>query len=58
MDYPAVLSYSKSKAMFNHKLSPEEKSVQGLFVTGLNESDMRLIDIYKGDVSLSLHTFP
>jgi hypothetical protein len=37
--------------MFNRKLSPEEKSVRGSLVTGLSESDMRLLDIYEGDVS-------
>jgi len=48
-DYPALLPYSKSKAMFNRKLSPEEKSVRGSLVTGLSESDMRFLDIYEGD---------
>jgi hypothetical protein len=36
--------------MFNRKLTPEEKSVRGSLVTGLNESDMRLLDVYEGDV--------
>jgi len=48
-DYPALLPYSKSKTMFNRRLSPEEKSVRGSLVTGLSESDMRLLDIYEGD---------
>jgi len=48
-DYPALLPYSKSQAMFNRKLSPEEKSVRGSLVSGLSESDMRLLDIYEGD---------
>lgn len=48
-DYPALLPYSKSKAMFNRNLSPEEKSVRGSLVTGLSESEVRLLDIYEGD---------
>jgi len=48
-DYPALLPYTKSMTMFNCKLSPEEKSVRGSLVTGLSESDMRLLDIYEGD---------
>jgi len=35
--------------MFNRKLSPEEKSVRGSLVTGLSESEVRLLDIYEGD---------
>jgi len=48
-DYPALLPYSKSRTMFNRKLSPEEKSVRGSLVTGLSESEVRLLDIYEGD---------
>ncbi|KAF7970625.1 hypothetical protein HWV62_23559 [Athelia sp. TMB] len=48
-DYPAVLPYSKSKALFNRELSPEEKSVRGSLVTGLSESDVRLLDVFEGD---------
>ena len=43
--------------MFNRKLSPEEKSVRGSLVTGLSESEVRLLDIYEGDVRLSIHAF-
>ena len=42
--------------MFNRKLSPEEKSVRGSLVTGLSESDVMLLDIYEGDVRLSIET--
>jgi len=48
-DYPAVIPYSKSKAMFDRELSPEEKSVRGSLVTGLSEADVRLLDFFEGD---------
>lgn len=37
--------------MFDRDLSPEEKSVRGSLVTGLSESDVRLLDVFEGDVS-------
>jgi len=48
-DYPAVVPYSQSSAMFDRELSPEEKSVRGSLVTGLSESEVRLLDIFEGD---------
>lgn len=45
--------------MFSRQLTPEERSVRGSLVTGLNESDMWLLDIYEGDVrhvSVDFHT--
>jgi hypothetical protein len=42
--------------MFNRKLSPEEKAVRGSLVTGLSEAEVKLLDIYEGDVGLFLLT--
>ncbi|KAG2131355.1 hypothetical protein DEU56DRAFT_814097 [Suillus clintonianus] len=48
-DYPGILPYSRSRAMFDHDLNPEERSVRGSLVTGLSEEDIRLLDIFEGN---------
>ena len=42
--------------MFSRDLAPEERSVRGSLVVGLSERDMRLLDIFEGDVSAHLST--
>ena len=37
--------------MFNRDLDSDEKSVRGSLVTGLSEEDVRLLDIFEGNVS-------
>lgn len=48
-DYPGILPYSQSRAMFDHDLDSEEKSVRGSLVTGLSDEDVRLLDVFEGD---------
>ncbi|KAI0075813.1 hypothetical protein K474DRAFT_1760323 [Panus rudis PR-1116 ss-1] len=49
-DYPGVLPYSSSAALFNgRELSPEEKTVRGTIVSGLTTDDIALLDIFEGD---------
>ncbi|OJA20134.1 hypothetical protein AZE42_09306 [Rhizopogon vesiculosus] len=48
-DYPGILPYSQSRAMFDRDLDLEEKSVRGSLVTGLSEEDVRLLDIFEGN---------
>ncbi|KAG1895386.1 uncharacterized protein F5891DRAFT_1059173 [Suillus fuscotomentosus] len=48
-DYPGILPYSQSRAMFDHDLNSEEKSVRGSLVTGLSDADVQLLDIFEGD---------
>ncbi|KAN0093176.1 hypothetical protein V8E55_003960 [Tylopilus felleus] len=48
-DYPGIVPYSQSQAMFSRDLAPEERSVRGSLVVGLSERDMRLLDIFEGD---------
>ncbi|RPD61226.1 hypothetical protein L226DRAFT_560363 [Lentinus tigrinus ALCF2SS1-7] len=52
-DYPAVIPYTKSKELFasagHADLSPEERTVRGTFVQGLNDQDIHLLDLFEGD---------
>ncbi|KAG2035248.1 hypothetical protein BDR03DRAFT_993460 [Suillus americanus] len=48
-DYPGILPYSQSRAMFDRDLNSEEKSVRGCLVTGLSDEDVRLLDVFEGD---------
>lgn len=54
-DYPAVIPYSKSRSLFldsgRGELSPEERTVRGTFVQGLNDRDVALLDLFEGNVS-------
>lgn len=43
--------------MFDHDLNSEEKSVRGSLVTGLSDADVRLLDIFEGDVSPASHFY-
>ncbi|KDQ15803.1 hypothetical protein BOTBODRAFT_76654, partial [Botryobasidium botryosum FD-172 SS1] len=48
-DYPAIVPYEKSKALFPQDIAPDERCVRGVLVTGLSEEDIRLLDIFEGD---------
>ncbi|KAL1949438.1 hypothetical protein VTO73DRAFT_8319 [Trametes versicolor] len=52
-DYPAVIPYSKSRSLFldsgRGELSPEERTVRGTFVQGLNDRDVALLDLFEGN---------
>ncbi|KAI0775282.1 hypothetical protein BD413DRAFT_534727 [Trametes elegans] len=52
-DYPAVLPYSTSRALFQAagkpELPPAERTVRGTFVRGLNDRDIALLDLFEGD---------
>ena len=41
--------------MFDRDLNLEEKSVRGSLVTGLSKEDVRLLDIFEGNVSAASH---
>lgn len=49
-DYPGVLSYGKSKVLFDRELAPEERSVRGNLVVGLSPDDIELLDVFEADV--------
>lgn len=53
-DYPGVVPYALSKNLFNRKLSDDERSVRGNVVVGLSDKDVEFLDLFEGDVSLSL----
>jgi hypothetical protein len=42
--------------MFSGGLELEEKSVRGSLVVGLSDKDIRLLDIFEGNVSTDLST--
>ncbi|KAF9223653.1 hypothetical protein BS17DRAFT_781006 [Gyrodon lividus] len=48
-DYPGIVPYSQSRAMFDHDLEPEARSVRGSLVVGLSSEDIRLLDIFEGN---------
>ncbi|KAI0714347.1 hypothetical protein C8T65DRAFT_573437 [Cerioporus squamosus] len=52
-DYPAVLPYSKGRELFasagHAELPPEQRTVRGTFVQGLNDHDIHLLDLFEGD---------
>jgi len=49
--YPAIVPYSLSRFMFDRDLEPEERTVRGTLVSGLTEEEVRLLDVFEGDVS-------
>ncbi|TFK20278.1 hypothetical protein FA15DRAFT_673595, partial [Coprinopsis marcescibilis] len=49
-DYPGVIPYSAGRELFSRELTQEERSVRGIFVTGLTESDMTRLDLFEGVV--------
>ncbi|KAH9850314.1 hypothetical protein C2E23DRAFT_836025 [Lenzites betulinus] len=52
-DYPAVIPYSDSRILFEESgrgdLSPEDRTVRGTLVQGLNDRDISLLDLFEGD---------
>ena len=50
-DYPGVLPYERSKHLFDHELSEDERSVRGNVVVGLSDRDVELLDVFEGNVS-------
>ncbi|KAF8558149.1 hypothetical protein OG21DRAFT_1290707 [Imleria badia] len=48
-DYPGIVHYSQSQAMFSRDLKLEERSVRGSLVVGLSDEHIRLLDIFEGD---------
>ncbi|KIJ57819.1 hypothetical protein HYDPIDRAFT_103800 [Hydnomerulius pinastri MD-312] len=48
-DYPGIVAYAQSRAMFDHDLELEERCVRGSLVTGLSDDDIRLLDIFEGN---------
>ena len=55
-DYPGIVPYSRSRAMFSGDLELEERSVRGSLVVGLSDKDIRLLDFFEGNVSTDLST--
>ena len=51
-DYPGVIPYEKSRQLVGKDLPPADRTVRGTLVRGLNDSDVRLLDTFEGDVSL------
>ena len=53
-----MLPYGRSRELFvssgQGELTPEERTVRGTFVTGLCHEDIRLLDLFEGDVRASL----
>ncbi|KAJ7707674.1 hypothetical protein B0H17DRAFT_918044 [Mycena rosella] len=47
-DYPGIIPYSEGRVLFDHDLDREACSVRGTLVTGLNTSDMSLLDVFEG----------
>jgi len=50
--FPGLLPYSESKSMIGIELGPQERSVHGLLVLGLKESEMDALDEFE-DVGVS-----
>ncbi|THG97666.1 hypothetical protein EW145_g7570 [Phellinidium pouzarii] len=48
-DYPGVIPYAKSRNLFDHDLTREERSVRGNLVAGLSKEDIELLDVFEGD---------
>lgn len=40
--------------MFSNELEPKERAVRGSLVVGLSDEDIRLLDIFEGNVSTNL----
>jgi hypothetical protein len=53
-DYPAILPCERSKALLGRELTPEENSIRGTLVTGFTNQDFMLLDVFEGNVRLSL----
>ncbi|KAH9945397.1 uncharacterized protein BXZ73DRAFT_96388 [Epithele typhae] len=52
-DYPAVIPYTQSRNLFMSAGIPEpsleDRTVRGTFVTGLNDQDISLLDLFEGN---------
>jgi len=48
-DYPGILPYRKSQALFGRELEVEERCVRGTLVVGLSASDLDLLDVFEGN---------
>ena len=53
-DYPAILPCERSKALLGRELTPEENSIRGTLVTGFTNQDFMFLDVFEGNVRLSL----
>ena len=53
-DYPAILPCERSKALLGRELTPEENSIRGTLVTGFTKEDFMFLDVFEGNVRLSL----
>jgi hercynylcysteine S-oxide lyase len=51
-DYPAIVRYESAKSLFQRELPQEERSVRGAIVLGLTAEDVKLMDIFQGNVLL------
>ncbi|GAA5974609.1 hypothetical protein JCM11641_007022 [Rhodosporidiobolus odoratus] len=48
-DYPAVIPKENGESVLNRPLQADEASVQGVLVTGLTDTDVKLLDEFEGD---------
>ncbi|EMD33337.1 hypothetical protein CERSUDRAFT_160235 [Gelatoporia subvermispora B] len=48
-DYPAMLPYTQSSALFSQELKVDDRTVRGTLVKGLSDSDIALLDQFEGD---------
>ncbi|KAJ3551507.1 hypothetical protein NM688_g4665 [Phlebia brevispora] len=49
-DYPGVIPYNRTRELLSgRELAPEDRTVRGTLVQGLNEADVALLDIFEGD---------
>ena len=46
-----MIPYAQSRTLCNRELGPEEKSVRGVLVKGLTQTDMISLDLFEGPVS-------
>jgi hypothetical protein len=56
-DYPAILPCERSKALLGRELTPEENCIRGTLVTGFTNQDFMFLDVFEGDVRLSLPVY-
>ena len=48
-----MIPYSKAQELLGRDLAAEDRSVRGTLVTGLNDADVALLDVFEGDVRFS-----
>jgi hypothetical protein len=49
-DYPGLLPYTKSRALFDADLDMEQRSVRGTLIQGLSQADIDFLDVFEGNV--------